>query len=161
MVMEMTRAQVATFAAAHGSLVATLKAQGLELDYSLESLKNLEALFGGLRQIREEEPARFRALADGFWFRTGAYVAEVFLRAMPEARISLVDGQLTVAMPSGLAAGVVKVLPLVRVAKLLHEEETLYEWAVVFLAMAGRLPIDAHQARGAEDARHCESETPR
>jgi hypothetical protein len=76
MVMELTPAQVATFAAAHESLVATLKAQGLELDYSVESLKDLEALFGGLRQIREEEPARFRALAEGFWFRAGAYVAE-------------------------------------------------------------------------------------
>jgi len=38
---------------------------------------------------------------------------------------------------------VVKVLPLVRLAKLLQEEETLYEWAVVFLAMAGRLVPDA------------------
>jgi hypothetical protein len=67
------------------------------------------------------------------------------------ARISLVDDQLTVAMPSGLAAGVVKVLPLVRVAKLLHEEETLYEWAVVFLAMAGRLTAHGGQARATED----------
>jgi hypothetical protein len=71
---------------------------------------------------------------------------------VPDARISQVDGQLTVAVPSRLAPGVVEVLPQVRAAKLLHEEETLHGWAVGFLSMAGRLAIEGDQARAAEDA---------
>jgi hypothetical protein len=77
--MDLTSEQVAAFDAAHDSLVATFRAQGLELDYSLESLKDLEALCAGMRQTREEQPDRFHALASGFWFRAGAHAAEVLL----------------------------------------------------------------------------------
>jgi hypothetical protein len=141
--MELTPAQAATFALAHESLVSTLKADGLVMDYSLESLKDLETLFGALRELREQEPDRFEAVAPGFCFRAGAYVAEVLRRAAPGADLEMVNDELTVAMPSRVVpGGRVKVLPLVRVAKLLREEETLHGWAVVFLTMAGQLAID-------------------
>jgi hypothetical protein len=141
--MELTPAQVNALTWAHERFVASLTAGGLVLDYSLESLQDLETLFGALRELREQEPGRFVAVAPGFRLGAGAYVAEVLRRAAPGARLQMADGELAVAMPSRLVpGGHVKVLPLVRVAKLLHGEETLHGWAVTFLAMAGHLAID-------------------
>jgi hypothetical protein len=69
----------------------------------------------------------------------GAYVAEVLRRVVPEAELSLADGELVVTLLSGLSpGGRCKVMPAVRVGKLMQYEETLHLWAVCVMTLAGR-----------------------
>jgi len=139
--MTLTHEQLEAFKLTHESLVAQMTQQGLELDYSVESLKDVEALCGGFRLLREEEPDRAESVARGFQTMAGAYVAEVFRRAVPGSELSWTDGELVVMLPSRCEPkGRFKVVPGIRVGKLLRRQETLYWWATFFVAMAGYEP---------------------
>jgi hypothetical protein len=74
----------------------------------------------------------------GLVWPVSAYVAEVLRRAVPGSWLASEDGELTVTLPSRLVpGGTLKLMPAVRVAKLLEHEETLLLWAVCSMALAG------------------------
>ena len=78
------------------------------------------------------EPGRRGVWARAFVFPGGQVLA---LRKLPDEPRYDAPGLLAALTPD---ADFATVAPLVRVAKLLHEEETPYEWAVVLLATSSR-----------------------
>lgn len=86
--------------------------------------------------VRLGEPAH----AQGLLVRAGAYAAEVLVRAVPGAEVSLKAAELVVTLPSAMLPGLtLDVYPRQRVAKVLLGEEALLDWFVVLLAMADPL----------------------
>jgi hypothetical protein len=120
-------------ATAHTVLVQSVRPRGFDLDYSIDSLGEVERLLDVFR----------RAQANGRDYRglvwpVSAYVAEVLRRAVPGAWLASEDGELTVTLPSRLVpGGTLKLMPAVRVAKLLEYEETLLLWAICSMGLAG------------------------
>jgi hypothetical protein len=136
--MALSVEQAQQYEAAHSLFVEVSQKRGLLLDYSLESLKTVERFLADFRRLLPALPGSQGAAIAAIASRAGAYVAEVIRRTHPEADVSLVRGEFVVTLPSQAGGkGVLKLRPAVRTAKLLTEEETLFGWAIVLLAMAG------------------------
>jgi hypothetical protein len=133
--MALTQEEEMAVGDAHASVVGVVRDGGFNLDYSLVSLMEVERLFTVFRGMQLDESDLRRLV-----WPIAAYVAEVLRRVVPEADLSSVDGELVVTLPSRIVpqAGF-KLMPVVRVEKLLSYEETLYGWAIIFLGATGHL----------------------
>jgi hypothetical protein len=117
--------------------------EGTEPDYSLASLGGLEQILVRLRRpaneplaLEPDELARFRA-------RAAAYAAEVLLRAVPGADVSLKGSDLVLTLPSEVYPGLtLEAFPLLRVVAVLRGEEALLDWAVFLLVMTVKAPAN-------------------
>jgi hypothetical protein len=128
----------------------------VEPDYSLRSLYGLERILGKNRRLLAEDPAALSPEALGLIaLRSAAYLAEVLQRAVPGTDLSVTGGQLLVTVTGGFVPGLtLKMMPLVRVARLLHEEDgegTLVAWVAFADVMAHRPEAAAGAEPGDSD----------
>ena len=109
-------------------------AECLELAESHPALALL--LASTARRPEEGPPALTEDELHRLVFRAGAYAAEVLLRAVPGADVSLKNSELVLTLPSTMLPGLkFEAYPRLRVAKVLRGEEALLDWAVFFLAV--------------------------
>jgi hypothetical protein len=132
------------FRAAHEAMAETLRQDGADADYSVASLGRLERFLDRFARHADEPSALTPEGRHRLLFRAGAYAAEVLLRAVRGADVSLDGGELVLTLPSDAMPGMTfKAYPRLRVAKVLDGEERLLDWAVVLLAMTARASAGA------------------
>jgi len=134
--MALSPPQALGFRTAREKMAEILRADGTDPDYSVASLEGLERVLSRLHRKADEPPALAPDERHRLLFRAGAYAAEVLLRAVRGADVSLKDGELVLTLPSEVLPGMTfQAYPRLRVAKMLDGEERLLDWAVVLLAM--------------------------
>lgn len=125
------------FRTAREKMAEILREDGTEPDYSVASLIGLERLLSRYHRPEEGPPALTEDELRALLVRAGAYAAEVLVRAVPGADVSLKAAELVVSLPSAMLPGLtLDVYPRQRVAKVLLGEEALLDWFVTLLAMA-------------------------
>jgi hypothetical protein len=124
------------FRTAREKMEEILREDGTNPDYSVASLEGLERTLARFRGPADEPPAPSPDELHQLQVRAGAYAAEVLLRAVPGADVSLKDGEMVLNLPSGVIPGLrFEAYPRLRVVKVLRGEEALLDWAVFFLAL--------------------------
>ena len=129
------------FRTAREKMEEILREDGTNPDYSVASLEGLERILARFRRPADEPPALTPDELHGLQVRAAAYAAEVLLRAVPGADVSLKDGEMVLNLPSEAYPGLrLEAYPRLRVGKVLRGEEALLDWAVFFLALTVKAP---------------------